>query len=90
MAETYPDIFFLLTKLLNRGLIENLFWILRGKDGNNRYASMYDFNVILAKIMSCNLIEYSKHTNYMVIQDGTIFVVFSVLEDAKISTTPRS
>lgn len=57
------DIFFLLTKRLNQDALENLFAVIRQKGGNNQNPSLYEFNIIIAKVMATNIIQSSSLSN---------------------------
>lgn len=54
---------YLLTKRTHQDILENLFSIIRSKGGNNKNPSVYEFNVLMSKILSSNLIAFSPHSN---------------------------
>lgn len=56
---SFPEADYLLTKKIHQDVLENLFSVIRIKGGNNKNPSVYEFNVILSKILSSNLITFT-------------------------------
>ena len=50
------DIFFIATAKLNQDSLENLFYLIRSRGATNSNPSMYEFNIIMSKMLSMKII----------------------------------
>lgn len=76
ICEFNENIDFLLTKRLNQDVVENLFSLLRAKGGNNKNPSVHEINMLLAKILSMNLFQYSPSGNCINDEETMIHINF--------------
>ena len=63
------DVYFLMTKLLNKNKLENTFSVLRHKGGNNNNPSVSEVNNIMANIMMTEIVQSSSSSNWELVQD---------------------
>lgn len=61
---TYNDVEYILTRRLNQDILENLFAIIRGKGGYNRYPSVREFNYHLRCFMNMKTIDPQSVSKY--------------------------
>lgn len=80
ISEFNEGIDFLLTKRLNQDVVENLFSLLRAKGGNNKNPSVFEINMLLAKILSINLLQYSPSGNCMNDDENMIHINFNSID----------
>lgn len=82
ILQDYPDKDCILTSRFNQDPVENLFSSVRSKGGNSRNPSVHEFNIIIAKLISVKLIQFSPLSNSLSDNDYILPVTFdSIIYD---------
>ncbi|XP_055839315.1 transposable element P transposase [Episyrphus balteatus] len=88
MTSSDQSITYILTKRLNQDVAENLFSVVRAMGGNNKSPSVYELNILLAKVMSSRLLQCTPHSNCLDDEDIPLDIHFENKAENDISTDP--